>query len=112
MNMRKKTFWVLIWTLALLVEAPSVFAARYDDPIILTLFFLLYSAFAWWFAAVMMIFGMTFLQGFILGFLVWMASFLYADHQQRTQRLREHPPATQEVPKSISYDPLRFMNLS
>lgn len=110
--MRKKTFWVLMCTLALIVAAPSVFAARYDDPIIMTLFFLLYSGIAWWFAAVMMVFGMTFLQGFILGFLVWMASFLYAESYQQTRKLRERPPTTQEVPKSITYDPLRFMNLS
>lgn len=98
--------------------SPLVFAADFTDSPWLILGFLVYTAFSWWFATVMMIFGMTFWQGFLLGYSVWAISIYYGDDYSKRAmeleraRIREGERVRQEAPERASIDPLKFMNLT
>lgn len=110
--MRRRIYLFLLLTSACVLLSPTVFSASFDDYLVFSLFFIAYSALAWWFATVLLIFGMTFLQGFILGYVVWAASFFVADEYRKILREKEQKPASQEVPGEVRSDPLRFMKLS
>jgi len=98
--------------LVMILLSPAVFAGSFDRDLIFYLLFAFYSVLAWWLATVLMIFGMTFLQGFLLGYLIWIASYFLMEDYRRTEQLRKRTPTTQELPRRTNLDPTRFMNLS
>ena len=110
--MPRTKYSVVICMFLTLVLAPTVFAGSLNDPIVFTGLFLIASLFSWWFATVVMIFGMTFLQGFLLGYLVLLGSLFSGESYRREDRSNGRPPTIQDAPKRTSLDPLRFMNLS
>lgn len=102
----------LLFLATLVIWAPSVWAMTDTDMILMTLVIAGVSLLAYWFASVLMMFGLSFLLAFLAGYVFLFVSFLIGDYFSR--ELMEHVPhpAQQQAPAASKHDPLRGMNLS